>query len=300
MSEHWKSTPKYWCKYCSCYVRDTKLERQNHEATARHQGALKRSLRELHRTHEREERDKERAKHEIARLNGVVTGNRGAFQPGTSSSAAPAVTTEAERKRQREQLAELGVAIPSDMRPEMAMAGDWTVTSTRVIEEIGPDGSFRTEAVATGVRKREEATEEQKEEEEAFQRLFKKPRKWGRDSKSLAQDDDAELDALLSSTTIPIKTKTESDDAEELEKEQEPPEGHVKQETANGVEVPIKEEDEGGTNLPRDQGSVQLKAGPDSVESAALRNAAVKEEAGEKDPAPVVFKKRKPKGVRAR
>ena len=51
MSEYWKSTPKYWCKHCGIYVRDTKLERTNHEATGKHQGALKRFLRDLHRGH---------------------------------------------------------------------------------------------------------------------------------------------------------------------------------------------------------------------------------------------------------
>ncbi|PHH60763.1 hypothetical protein CDD82_2238 [Ophiocordyceps australis] len=109
MSEYWKSTPKYWCKHCSCYVRDTKLERQNHEATARHQGAIKRSLRELHRTHEREERDKERARREIARLNGVVSKD-GPNASNPAKSATRATSSETDLKRQRQQLADLGVA----------------------------------------------------------------------------------------------------------------------------------------------------------------------------------------------
>ena len=62
MSEYWKSTPKYWCKHCSVYVRDTKLERTNHEATGRHQGAIKRSLRDLHRNAEQQERETEPGK----------------------------------------------------------------------------------------------------------------------------------------------------------------------------------------------------------------------------------------------
>ncbi len=91
MSEYWKSTvstslfhvkfvlilrqPKYWCKHCKTYVRDTKLERTNHDATPKHQGNLKRFLKDLHRGHEKDEKDKERAKAEVARLNGLPVGS---------------------------------------------------------------------------------------------------------------------------------------------------------------------------------------------------------------------------------
>ncbi|TFB02616.1 hypothetical protein CCMA1212_005362 [Trichoderma ghanense] len=283
MSEYWKSTPKYWCKHCSVYVRDTKLERANHEATAKHQGALKRSLRDLHRNHEREEREKERARREIDRLNGVVSGS------SSGSSAAPAKTaapTEAQLKSQREQLAALGVAIPTDFRPEMAMPGEWTVTKTTIIEDKPEaDGETSIEARATGVRKREE-TDEQKEEEEAMRGLFKKPRRWGRDSKTMPDDEDQDLDALLS-TAVPLKAEAKRE--EDAVKKEE----NAEDDDSSKVKI-LKEED------------VPIKSEPDAElqgqEPSIHRDAVVKAEETEEPSGitPVVFKKRKPKGIRSK
>ncbi|KAK4128063.1 ankyrin [Parathielavia appendiculata] len=147
MSEYWKSTNKYWCKHCSVFVRDTKLERTNHEATAKHQGAVKRSLRDLHRNADNKEREKERAKREVERLNGVVSGSASSSASGASRSGAkassgvygapPQQVSEVERQKQLEQLAELGVNIPTELRGSMAMPGEWTVTATKVIEPSG-------------------------------------------------------------------------------------------------------------------------------------------------------------------
>ncbi|POR32426.1 Uncharacterized protein TPAR_07364 [Tolypocladium paradoxum] len=288
MSEHWKSTPRYWCKHCSCYVRDTKLEKQNHEATARHQGAVKRALRDLHRNHEREERDKERARREIERLNGVVltSSSSPSFNPSAARSTTTTTTTtghaktatESELKRQREQLAALGVAMPSDLRPEMAIPGEWTVTKTRVVESSDGQG----DAIATGVRKREE-TEEQREEEEAMRRLFKKPRRWGRDSKAMPEGEDSELDALLSGTEISLKTgggvgvKGDGEDGETVKREH----------------VPVKEEPDAAPGGLTEETKPGEAAGAD----APVKTEEVGADSG---PSPVVFKKRKPKGIRTK
>ncbi|KAH0489657.1 hypothetical protein TgHK011_010075 [Trichoderma gracile] len=284
MSEYWKSTPKYWCKHCSVYVRDTKLERANHEATAKHQGALKRSLRDLHRNHEREEREKERARREIDRLNGVVSGSSSSSSAAAAKAAAP---TEAHLKSQREQLAALGVAIPTDFRPEMAMPGEWTVTKTTIIEERpDADGETSIEARATGVRKREE-TEEQKEEEEAVRGLFKKPRRWGRDSKTMPDDEDQDLDALLSNA-VPLKTEAKREE-DAVKKEENAEDGD-----STKVKI-LKEEEE-----------VPIKSEPDAElpgkEPAVDREPVVKAEEAEESSGmtPVVFKKRKPKGIRSK
>ncbi|KAL7931611.1 hypothetical protein V8C35DRAFT_112830 [Trichoderma chlorosporum] len=282
MSEYWKSTPKYWCKHCSCYVRDTKLEKANHEATAKHQGALKRSLRDLHRNHEREEREKERARQEIARLNGVVGGPSSAGPSGISAKASG--PSESQLKSQREQLAALGVAIPTDFQPEMAIPGEWTVTKTTVIEEKGEaDGETKIKAKATGVRKREE-TEEQKEEEEAMRGLFKKPRRWGRDSKTMPGDEDEDLDALLS-TAVPLKAEAPADKS-----------AMKKEEDGDSFEARVPKEED-----------ISIKAEPDTgaqgQEPSIKREPIVKaeEEAEESSGiTPVVFKKRKPKGIRSK
>lgn len=282
MSEHWKSTPKYWCKHCSCYVRDTKLEKQNHEATGKHQGALKRFLRDLHRGHEREERDKDRAKREIARLNGVVeassssssSGPAGPAPPRAPVNDKPLAPSESQLKRQREQLAEMGVAMPSQFRPEMAMPGEWTVTNTRVIETT-PKDEVSKEGVATGVRKRE-ITEEEKEEEDAMRGLFKRPKKWGRDSRTMPQQGDADLDALLSGSTF------------QRAKVEEPQDDVKKQEDATEETEKVKTEDVEAT----------ATDAPVKAEIPALDPPIKSEEGTEPGLNPVVFKKRKPKNIR--
>ncbi len=296
MSEYWKSTPRYWCKYCAVYVRDTKIERANHESTGRHQGAVKRSLRDLHRSHDRDERDKERAKREIDRLNGVVPGgssSSGAAGPSTSSAssthqsapgssrpAPPPVASEASLQKQREQLAELGVAVPGSFRPEMAMPGEWTVTNTRVIEtRPGGGEEGKVEARASGVRKREE-NEEEKEQEEAMRGLFKKPKRWGRATKAMPEDQEAELDALLSGSLV--KTQAADGVKEEDVKEED-------------VKAEVKDEEDVEGKL---EPAVKEEA-PDTAAGGITETAAKSEDADSAASA-VVFKKRKPKGLRTK
>ncbi len=207
MSEYWKSTPKYWCKHCKTFVKDTKFEKTNHEATPKHQGNLKRFLRDLHKGHEREERDKQRAKDEVSRLNGIVAGS-GSKAEGNPWERRPAVpapsvlnATPADRKKQLAQLADLGVAVPEDFRKEMAMAGDWQTTSERVIYERTKkeegDRDVKPEALNIGVRKRK--FEGQEEEEEAGEAVVR--RGWGAQVRAYpgtSSEDD--LDALLNIT----------------------------------------------------------------------------------------------------
>lgn len=289
MSSNWKQqSNKYWCKHCSVYVRDTKLERANHESTARHQGNIKRSLRDLHRSHEQAEREKERAKREVERLNGVVPGSSTSTSTTTTThgSAAPAPeaprqATAADRQKQREQLAAMGIEMPSEVRPEMAMAGQWTVTSTKIIEapkdEDEEKEEQKIEARASGVRKRE-VTEEEQAVEDAIQGLFKKPKRWGRDSKSMPAEDDAELDALLSGGPFVKKEavkKAEDVDADAIKKEED---------TATG-ESNVKTED-------------AIKQEPDDTGLGQLETDTG---AGAEAEAPaVVFKKRKPKSLRTK
>ncbi|KAF2964484.1 hypothetical protein GQX73_g9081 [Xylaria multiplex] len=281
MSEYWKSTPKYWCKHCSLYVRDTKLERTNHEATAKHQSGLKRFLRDIHRGHENEQREKERARREIDRLNGITT------KPSASTSASSStatVATAAQRQQQWEQLAEMGIDVPTELRGDMALAGEWSVTSTRIVDDApNPDDNdadtkpTNVDAIATGLRKRpKQEDEDDKEDEEGLQNLFKKPRRWGRDSKQAAGDD-AELDALLS-TPLMKPLKKEEEDTKQLDAKEEPPINIKKEdlETSellpNGVKLAVMEHSVGTT----------IKEEPDN---------------GSSDPV-VVFKKRKPKNIR--
>ncbi|KAI9864803.1 MAG: hypothetical protein M1813_002573 [Trichoglossum hirsutum] len=214
MSEYWKSTPKYWCKHCKTYVRDTKLEKQNHEATPRHQGNLKRFLRDLHRDHERGEREKQRAKDEVERLNNVVSGTAmgGRIPPWERrpaiASAPPTQgqITPAERKQQIAQLAELGVAIPDEFRGEMAMAGEWQTVSERVIGQQR-DEDVKPDTRSIGVRKRG-GLEEESDEEDAGT-VTKKS--WGSMIKTYpeSREDMYDLDALLKKAPRNGKGKAE-------------------------------------------------------------------------------------------
>ncbi|KAG9248751.1 hypothetical protein BJ878DRAFT_561830 [Calycina marina] len=204
MSEYWKSTPKYWCKRCKLFIRDTKRDKAEHEQTPKHQGNLKRFLRDLHRGVEQEDRNQQRAKDEVARLNGMVSG----ISASGSSAAGPsarnssgfkvpvprAAATAEQVKKQRAQLAELGVAIPDEFRPDLAMTGEWQVVSERLIE---PEGKKNPAALATGVRKREDRGDD--EDDEVLE--AKRMRFESRFRTHPVEEDTGDLDALLSNVT---------------------------------------------------------------------------------------------------
>jgi len=293
MSEYWKSTPKYWCKHCKTFVRDTKLEKQNHDATPKHQGNIKRFLRDLHRGNEREEREKQRAKDEVARLNGEKPGASATSAVGSTENsrrrppaAAPSSSslgqlTPAERKRQLAQLAELGVAVPEDYRREVAMPGDWQVTSEKAIyenehvkkeeeaEEKKPGG------LNVGVRKRKLVGHE--DEEELGQPVAR--RVWGSTTRKYPGygGDDDELDALLSSTTTSHRNAQ-----------------HDSSTAATTTEVPVAKSDiptvkeEESLNEP----IALLPSVTEDVDTL------VKEEDEDPEGDGFLFKKRKPKSIR--
>ena len=211
MSEYWKSTPKYWCKHCSAYVRDTPFERRQHESTAKHQNNLKRSLRDIQNNHERGEREKENAKAEVERLNRVVGGATPGQSkaPSTTSTTVTkgkaAAPTAADQKRQWAQLAEMGIQVPDQFRGEMAMAGDW-----KVVSQVAEDGNtaIPSNPPGIGVRKRKLDEEEQEEVDSGEATA---PRKaWGKSVRTYPGQDSPDLDDLLSGT-ITLKGKKEVD-----------------------------------------------------------------------------------------
>lgn len=291
MSEYWKSTPKYWCKHCKTYVRDTKLEKTNHEATPKHQGNLKRFLRDLHRGHEKDEKDKERAKAEVARLNGMSMGSgsgesSSGFRRGPTPSLPKPQATASQRKQQMAQLAEMGIAIPDEFRPDMAMAGEWQVTSERIIES---EGEKKPDAIALGVRKREPGDADEEE-------IEAKKSRWGSAYRTHpTEEDDGELDALLSNITRRSNAPPPKIEAEEDEKE-------IKDES-RGSGLPVKSLfGELGTDEPETPEKPKIKLEPsgddlpipDTVQSL---NPTVKQE-GEEAALGIVFKKRKAKNIR--
>ncbi|KAG9669053.1 U1 zinc finger domain-containing protein, partial [Aureobasidium melanogenum] len=271
MSEYWKSTPKYWCKFCSTYVRDTALEKKSHEATPKHQNNIQRSLRDIHKKTEREDREKQRAKDEVARLNGLVSGKQqanssvaSASQPSASKPKSTAPTgpaSVAERKRQMEQLAAMGVAIPEEYRRDMSIQGEWSTVSetpvyARPVKSTSDDQDDDTKAF--GVRKR-------KLDDEEEQDLKLAPKAWGSRLKSYpgaSSNTEEDLDALLSGATTKKEVKSEASDL-------------------------LKKEGDLDT-------TDTIASVPDIAEAASAESE-VKAELNQNQDAPVVFKKRKSK-----
>ena len=275
MASHWKSTPSYWCKFCASYVRDTPIERKNHETSAKHQNNIQRSLRELHKTKEREDRDKQRAKDEVARLNGLVGGAKqsrsgsgniiGVKLVGTSTG--PSIDAAAQRKAHAEQLAAMGVELPDELKKEVTGVGEWQTLSTRVVDDEGSEG-----ASLAHILKRESVKQEHKdgvvkgvhkgfadEDEEALAEEEGRKRKaaWGSRLKTYPgkqeeEADQEDLDALLNGVTAKKNRVSSTDEdaaidqVSKVAKEEDPnsksshviPPG-VKPENGDGLESDI-------------------------------------------------------------
>jgi len=267
------SQPKYWCKFCAVYVKDTKFERSQHESTGRHQGNIQRSLRGLHREQEAEQRKTARAKAEVERLNGLVPSSASAAAPANTPK--PTYTKEAQkketledRKKQWAQLAAMGVVVPEEVRAENALVGDWKVVSMKVV------GEEEKKPLNTGVKKRK--LDEEEEEVAAAGEMITKKKGWGHTFKSfpgkLGGHDDVE--ALFQKVKKP-ETKESDGVKAESEVKEEP---DVEEENAQSALLDIPTEEEAA------------KIGP--IEANVEGGTLVKEEGD--SPAPtVVFKKRK-------
>nr|POE71435.1 uncharacterized protein c18h10.07 [Quercus suber] len=222
MSEYWKSTPSYWCKFCSTFVKDTPIERKNHEASGKHQGSIQRSLRDLHKNKAQEERDKQRAKDEVARLNGLVSGKVVAGSPRVSGltnitsynknapGPGPTIDAAAQRRKHAMELAALGVELPPELKQEITGVGSWQTVSETVIQSAHPrsmaeilkeEQESKGEVLSRGVHKRKFEDEEGNTQPDVAP--ARKSKAWGSNLKSYPaakapQEDDTDLDSLLS------------------------------------------------------------------------------------------------------
>lgn len=204
MSEYWKSTPRIWCKHCKTFYRDTPFDTRQHNNTGKHQSAIQRSIRHLHKDTEREERDSQRAKAEVARLNGLVSGKPVVKDAGVVAKGPAEKASEGERKRQIAQLAALGVAVPEEYRKEMAVAGEWSTVKERRLqpakteqEQIKQEDASEEFERSVGVRKRK--AEDDEEDESAKMRDGAPDRRWGSRMKTykVADEGDVDIGALL-------------------------------------------------------------------------------------------------------
>lgn len=297
MSEYWKSTPSYWCKFCEIYVRDTAGERKNHEATGKHQNNIQRSLRNLHKNKEREERDQQRAKDEVARLNGLVSGKATATvgaKPGISGlknlgkstgPEPPKLSAAAQRKAHAEQLVALGVELPEELKREVTGIGGWqTMTSSvvdpgrsgaRSLADIKKEEEDNAAAAASGVlskgvHKRKAEDDEDVRDEEAAP----KKKIWGNTFKTYpgaqAEDEDEDLDALLSGVG---KKPAQSSGSVAIETPKSP--AQVKSESGEEVKT-------------------ETESTKDTISSATAKQEG-DDDAAITAPPPVMFKKRKAK-----
>ena len=186
-------------------MRDTPFERRQHEGTAKHQNNLKRFLRDIQNNHERSERETQKAKNEVERLN-RLTGS-GSPQPAVASSvpsirkSASGPFTAADQKRQWSQLSEMGIQVPDNYRAEMAMPGGWSTVS-----KPKQEGAADEESLSKGVRKRK--LEEGEEEEGNFSQPVRKA--WGKSAKSYPGQHSDDLDALLSGHVLLKREKLEA------------------------------------------------------------------------------------------
>jgi len=266
-------------------VKDTKFERSQHEATGKHQGSLKRFLRGIQNDHEKDEREKQRAKSEVERLNkavGAPSASSIQGNPHISRSAAPSSTTQitaADRKRQMAQLAEMGIAVPDEYRGDMALAGDWQVISQTPVE-LGQQEA----ALNLGVRKRK--FEGQDEEEAAGESVLKKG--WGSTTKGYPVKEQ-QLDDLLTSSIIFKKASTA-----ELKKEDS---NRYPADLRVGTDVKVDHDDVDATN----KVTVKQEDDPPISSSSSLPGQVPEQtDSISSGPLEIVFKKRKAKSTRPR
>eukprot|EP00288_Rhodomonas_lens_P002747 CAMPEP_0177727758 /NCGR_PEP_ID=MMETSP0484_2-20121128/20496_1 /TAXON_ID=354590 /ORGANISM="Rhodomonas lens, Strain RHODO" /LENGTH=114 /DNA_ID=CAMNT_0019240441 /DNA_START=69 /DNA_END=409 /DNA_ORIENTATION=- len=70
MTEYWVSQAKYWCKFCKCWMTDSKSARSRHEQGNRHKDAVQdffKTNREKRKADEMEKNDLDREMREIER-----------------------------------------------------------------------------------------------------------------------------------------------------------------------------------------------------------------------------------------
>ncbi|GKZ82170.1 hypothetical protein AnigIFM56816_006975 [Aspergillus niger] len=295
MAEYWKSAPKFWCKQCKIFIRDTAFEKSQHEATAKHQGNLKRFLRDIHRNNEQQQREAQRAKNEVERLRQTVAGSAG----GKDGDAAPWKRAPApapkpqerpvsleERKRQMAQLAEMGIAIPEEYRSEMALAGEWQTLSEKVVQPS--EESKASQSLGVRKRKHEERDEEEEEAKQEAERFVSKG--WGSRTRVYpGVQEDTDLDALLESTKDIKKGKSAAPAESAPEPEPEKASDSVK-----GQFLPVKSE--GDAAAPETGEPSQVKQESETAPSEAVP--VTKEELEDAPATGVVFKKRKAKVMR--
>ena len=74
MTEFWVSKARYWCKYCKCWMSDTKAARFKHEQGERHKSAVLAWMKENRQKKKDEAREKEELAREMAMIDKAARG----------------------------------------------------------------------------------------------------------------------------------------------------------------------------------------------------------------------------------
>ena len=272
MAEYWKSTPTYWCKFCKVYVRDTGLERSKHEATWKHKSSIERNLRNLHKGEAQKDREKQKAQNEIERLKGIVSGKATESSPTPTQSRpkAPTFKKQAdtpisleERVRQAESAMAMGVMPPEELRPYLAMPGEWRSADVprRPENEEVVKLEFKHEEVKQEDMIQPGATNKRPAEHEEDEHKRRKKRVYLSDAEKAKVD--SEIENLFGGFRQP-KVKTEDDTNTDINTEE-----------VNEPKIKTEEDDK-----------TEEEADANTLAAAPPK-------------APIVFKKRKKPGTRA-
>jgi hypothetical protein len=280
MSEYWKSTPTYWCKFCKVYVRDTGIERSKHEATWKHKGAIERNLRNLHKDEVHKDREKQRAQSEVERLKGIVGGKAAESSPTPTQSQPKAPTFKRqgdapvsleERIRQAESAMAMGIVPPEELRPYLAMPGEWRsvevpgrLENGEVVkrdfksEEVKLEKVAQPETATAGVRNKRPAEHDEDEHKRRKKRVYL--------SDAEKAKVDSELENLLGGFRQPKVKMGEGTDTE------------INVGKANETEIKVEEDDKAEIKTEGEADVNTLAATPPKV--------------------PIIFKKRKKPGTK--
>ena len=178
----------------------------------------------------------------------------------------------------------MGVSIPDEFRPDMAMAGEWQVTSERIVD--AEEGENKPEAMALGVRKRAP-------DEEEVVEIEAKKRRWGSTYRTHPTEDEGGLDVLLNNATRKGRVP-----AVKIELQ-----GKVREENSKDIKLkPGVDESDISADFPSSDEAQKpgIKREPSDGEAVlpTVIDGDLKEEGAELSTPGVVFKKRKAKNIR--
>ncbi|KAG4306104.1 hypothetical protein PORY_000092 [Pneumocystis oryctolagi] len=129
MTDVWKSVGNYWCKYCKTFVRNDAFTRKKHEASDRHQGSLKRFLRDLDKKNEKEERERKATQKELDRIASVTGLSTRSF------STIPPKKTANTIQKSKPVIRKTVKESPIDIRATVGIPGPWEVVSTSEVKK---------------------------------------------------------------------------------------------------------------------------------------------------------------------